>query len=550
SLVIVRGLSSLLNGPNTLGGTIEVSHEDAFGRLGTGRVWGGVGVDENAAYVASIGGGRDFGDGATGVSVRGGFAHRQRDGFTLATGAVDPTASDGLRTNSDLLETDAFGAVRWTGAAGRSAGLIVSGFNAERGVPPEEHIAEPRLWRYPFHSRAIAALSASAGTFATPAGHGTFDIGAGYNSGRLRIDTYDDRTYSSIATSESGDERTWTGRARFTHTLPAGARLKTAATTAIINYDEALPATPVAEYQQRLWSAGAEVEIPVAQTQFSGGLVFDRSTSPLTGGRTPGQPPFDDIGWRAGATHDLNATTRLHASASQRSRFPALRELYSGALNRFVPNPSLRPEQLLGLEAGVTIDRSIGVIPDATFQVNGFHHTLNDAVVRITLPDPDRRFQRINRDRIESYGAELLAGIALGSNRDRAITVTGDALIQRIRVFDQTDANALRHPENNPETRGMLEIGVPLVARVRGFANARYTGRQYCLNSDTGDEMRLDAQTETNLALERRFRLSGGGAVRGFRALLALDNVGNAAIYDQCGLPQPGRTLRAMITIQ
>src|SRR5688572_18405496 len=39
NLVIVRGLASLLNGPNTLGGTVEVSHDNAFGRLGAGQLW-------------------------------------------------------------------------------------------------------------------------------------------------------------------------------------------------------------------------------------------------------------------------------------------------------------------------------------------------------------------------------------------------------------------------------------------------------------------------------------------------------------------------------
>jgi iron complex outermembrane receptor protein len=28
------------------------------------------------------------------------------------------------------------------------------------------------------------------------------------------------------------------------------------------------------------------------------------------------------------------------------------------------------------------------------------------------------------------------------------------------------------------------------------------------------------------------------------RAVLGLDNVTDATVYDQCGLPQPGRTLR------
>ena len=551
SLVIVRGLSSLLNGPNTLGGTIEVSHDDAFSRLGNGRIWGGAGVDENAAYVATIGGGRDIDRGGN-LSVRGGMAYRDREGFALPSEAPDPTSSDGLRTNSDMRETDGFGALRWTTESGRSLGVIVSAFHAERGVPPEEHIVDPRLWRYPYHQRVLAALSANGGTLSTPFGFATVEGGVGYNAGRMKIESYSDRSYRTVVDEELGDERTWTGRVRAGHSLPAGAQLRAALTGAIVRYDESLTSAPVATYEQHLWSGGAELEVPLssssdASTNVTVGMVYDRATTPQTGGRTPEQDAFDNVGWRAGITHELFAHTRLHASASRRSRFPALRELYSGALNRFLPNPDLEPETLLGFETGVTIDRSIGRIPDATLQVNAFHHDLKDAVVRITLPDPDRRFQRVNRDRIRSSGVELLGGIAFSSDAARAVTLTGDATIQDISISDQL-AGGIRHAENNPELRGMIELGVPLPARLRGFANARYTGAQYCLTPD--GEMRLPARTQTNAALERRFTLAAQGAVRAVRAVLALDNATNTAIYDQCGLPQPGRTLRLMLSFQ
>lgn len=549
NLVIVRGLASLLNGPNTVGGTIEVSHENAFGRLGTGRLWGGAGIDEHAAHVTSIGGGRDL---TETVSLRAGVARRQRDGFTLPAGALDPTATRGLRTNSDLRETDAFAALRWSGAMGRALSVMLTGFDAERGVPPEEHLAAPRLWRYPDNTRALAALSANAGTFATPFGYATFELGGGYNRGRTRIESFADRTYRGITGFELGDERSVTSRAALTHTLPLNARLKAAATFANVDYMETLSTSPAAEYQQRLWSAGAEVESPItATTTFATGLVYDRVTTPRTGGRTLGGEIFDNIGWRAGLTHDLATVVRVHASVSQRSRFPSLRELYSGALDRFMPNPTLKPETLLGFETGFTVDRTLGPIPDATLQVNAFHHNLRDAVVRITLPPPDRRFQRINRDRIRSTGLEFLGGLAFGEVRDRSISLTGDALVQNIAIVDATaSASSARHAENNPEIRGMLELGVPLPRQLRGFANARYTGKQYCLNADTGSEMALGGKTEANFALEKRLVISQRGAVRGVRALLALDNAANAATYDQCGLTQPGRTLRLMFSIQ
>jgi iron complex outermembrane receptor protein len=281
-------------------------------------------------------------------------------------------------------------------------------------------------------------------------------------------------------------------------------------------------------------------------TDLAGGIVFDKTTTPETGGRTPAQEDLDDIGWRAGVTHQFSGAFRLHASASQRSRFPALRELYSGALNRFRPNPDLEPETLTGIEAGFTVDRAWGPIPSTTLQVTGFSQTLDDAVIRITLRDPTR-FMRVNRDRIESKGAEVLAGFVFGPERDRAVTLTADALIQKITLFDITAAGEpSRHAENNPEKRGALELGVPLPAKLRAFANARYTGTQYCLNADTGNEVELNAKTRADLAVERHFIVSG----RQVRALVSFDNVTDAAIYDQCGLPQPGRTMRAMFTFR
>jgi iron complex outermembrane receptor protein len=553
NMVIVRGLGSVLNGPNTLGGTIEISQDGRATESSAGRVWGGLGVDQTSAFVASIGGARKLASLFGGsLSAQAGVATRDRAGVRLPGGTTDTSARDGLRTNSDLQHTDGFAAVRWNGVQGRALGVSMSAFNAERGVPPEEHIASPRLWRYPYHSRALAALSASTGAFSTPFGIGTFDVGVGYNTGRYKIETFRTRRYDVVTSEELGDERTLTGRALAMHSLPRGATIKASITAADVRYEETLSPAAGVDYRQTLFSTAAEVEAPVGgKTKLSAGLVFDNTSTPKTGGRTPGQEPFSDLGWRAGITHALNPAWRLHASASQRSRFPALRELYSGAQDRFLPNPELDPETLLGLEAGVTSSGAFGAAGTATFGLTGFHHDLDDAVVRITLPAPDRRFRRINRDRVESRGAELLGGLTFGAVPQRAVTLNGDLMLQNVTIVDVTRAGApARHSENNPEQRGTIELGVPVPLDARLFATARYTGTQYCLNPDTGNELTLASQTRADIALERNFPSLGRGVFRALRALVSVDNVGNATVYDQCGLPQPGRTVRLMLTLR
>jgi iron complex outermembrane receptor protein len=547
-VVVVPGLGSLLNGPNSLGGTIEVNHDDARAR--TAQTWAGFGIDQTGATTSTLGTSRPVADlGGGSMFLRAGLAHRQRDGVAVPEEALDPTEVDGLRTNSDLREIDGFASVRWSNPIGRSVGVTVSAFDAEKGVPPEEHIAEPRLWRYPYNRRSIIALSATSGALTTPFGFGTLEVGVGRNSGRLKIETYDSRAYDNVTGQELGEEGTTTLRTKATHSLGSRASLRAALTATDVKYTETLGTDPGVDYRQRLFSGGAELDVTLREgTVLTGGLVYDRARSLESGGREESPEPFTAPGWRAGVAHTLNESWRVHASVNQRSRFPSLRELYSGALNRFTPNPDLEPETLRGYEAGFTFDRFLTNDVALSLSMNGFRQGLDDALVRITLSNPTR-FMRVNRDRIESTGIEALAGFTLGQDPDRAVTLNGDLLLQDITVFDESVGDAARHAENDPERRASLELGVPLPMALRGIAAVRHTGRQYCLNADTGAEMKLEAQSVANLSVERHVSI-GTGLFRSLRALFALDNLGDATVYDQCGLPQPGRTLRVMFSFR
>jgi iron complex outermembrane recepter protein len=552
-IVVVRGLSSLLYGPNVLGGVVDLGIGRAAGGVTSvgspqPEAWLGTGVDQYGGRVLSAGGAAPLRAGGAGsLLLRAGGAYRQRDGFRVTAAANDPTAVDELRTNSDLRHVDGFASLRWQGPAGRHLGLTATGYRAERGVPPELHLQEPRLWRYPDQSRVLAALFAGTGVVATPAGSGSLETTVGYSEGHLEIESFRDRTYTTLDTRELGDERVVTGRLVAAHSLVGGGEVRAALTGGEVRYEETLGAEPPSNYRQRLWSAATEAQWPVlSRAVVSGGVAYDVATTPETGGK-PALGRLAAWGWRLGGTARASDVLRLHASMSRRSRFPALRELYSGALDRFQPNPSLRPERLTGAELGATLDAAAR---RATMQGVLFHHRLTDAVVRTTVPDT-RLFVRVNRDEIRSSGAELLASwTSSPAAPARAVSLTGDVLAQHVRVRDRVAA-AERRPEHQPEVRGSLELGVPLPLAARGTAAARYTGTQYCVHPDAGTQVRLGAQTEGNLAAERRWLLGrGAGLLESVRALVALDNVNDATVYDQCGLPQPGRTLRIALQLR
>ena len=73
-------------------------------------------------------------------------------------------------------------------------------------------------------------------------------------------------------------------------------------------------------------------------------------------------------------------------------------------------------------------------------------------------------------------------------------------------------------------------------------------GRQYCENPELGGLDSFDSSRHLDLRLSRTFWLPDGASLQN-QAVLNLDNVTDAVVLDQCGLPQPGRTFRIQVRI-
>jgi iron complex outermembrane recepter protein len=536
----VRGLSSLLAGPNAIGGVVSMrlwnDHDperkpervtrasfqfDQFGGLRSSLTAGG------ALHHSS----------ASTVQFRVGGGWRDLPGIARPHGISEPGHDDRLRLNTDARSYDAFAGLRYEHAQGRYVSLFASQMDGSRGVAPELHINGPRLWRNPNVERRIASVSAGTGAIVSRLGVGDVEFSAGVSDGAVAINSYTDRSYSSVNGRELGDDQTATLRLTFDQQLGQRLVLRGAFTDARIRYDETINAAPTARYSQRLSSLATELDFrPARFLTITAGVAHDAASTDEAGGRPPlGRK--SGIGLRSGVTWALpDRGLRFHASASERKRFPALRELYSGALNRFEPNPELRPETALSAEAGVSAVRGLSDV-----QVVVFTQRIDDAVVRITLPST--QFQRVNRDRFGSTGVELTVGTLLG-----ALAVRGDLTLQHARIADATIFDpTLRRPEDVPDYFGSLQLTGPLAGRLDGMGRLRVLGATRCTNPDLGSLQTQSGAQTVDIGVERRWASSR--VMRALRASLTVENVLDRALYDKCGLPQAGRTLRLGFTI-
>ncbi len=542
-LTLVRGLSSVLHGPNALGGVVLVSLADGSQAAEPPPFQLAAGLDDLGSSAMSLGLARAVRGARGKLTLRGGGGYRNRSAVPLPPGVEQPPAADpDERLNSDFEQANGYVIARYQANSGAWASLSSFGFFSERGVPPELHIAQPRLWRYPRTARWVTAISAGTGWSSTPWGKGDLEASVGLDFGETEIDTYASAAYDSITGGEEGDDRTLSFRLLGDHTLGGGI-LRGALTLAETRHKELIEPDKRATYRQRLWSLGLEVEQPVfgggvaaPGARVSLGISVDGSDTPETGGKTP-RDIIWDWGARAGGTVALgDGSVLLHGGASRRVRFPALRELYSGALGKFVVNSNLDPEVLTVAELGVTAG-----MEGFEAQAVAFYQRLTDAIVRASLADG--RLQRQNRDVIRSLGLELLA-----SYEWRRLSVTGDLTIKDVDQQDPSAPEGQEHPEYQPWIAGGLGVSLPLGWEIWSTGRLRHVGPRHCVHPDLEGQVRLDDDTWLDLELGRSFDL-GRYPGRRLELVLALDNVADTAVYDQCGLPQPGRLVRFQLRI-
>ena len=568
---LVRGMSSVLYGPNVLGGVVDI----AMGSVPVARpapLTLAAGVDQTGGYSLSAlsGGAVEAGGGR--VVVRGGLGRRAHDGFPTPDGldALYPALATGdVRVNSDLEHTDGFFSARYARSGGAWVSASASAFTASRGVPPELHDDSPRLWRYPENDRAVAVVSGGLPGLENPWGIAKLGLNLGIDASSVRIEdhampalpaspaTTDDAFFRTVVETEEAEGLTLTARFTGEQTLPGGAVVSAAATWADVRHDEVVtvdlntpsPAASPAEYRQRLWSVGAEVELPfqiglgeMNGGRLSAGLVYDGADTPETGGDVEGRT-MTDWGGRLGvSTASRGGGLVVHAAVSRRGRFPALREMYSTALGRFHPNPDLEPEVLTVLEAGFT-----GRFDGYDVQVVGFHQRLDDAIARGAPPSGSTaRFQRVNRNEIRSTGLEVLAGYTLGR-----LALETEFTLQDVEAISPGDA-AVR-AEYEPELAGGIGGTLPLFAGIEAGAEVEYWSEQFCSTPEPGQEdyVTLEPSTRADVQVARTFRVPDvAGLFQRLGLELAVDNVADSAVYDQCGLPQPGRTFRVQLRLQ
>lgn len=541
--------------PAALAGSITVRKGAVPIEYGTNAVAGVIDIQSRR------GGPNGEGDGVAGVAQFGTYGLVNAGGVLTApiggsslTFAASHISQDAVRvTDPDALpfsqedsrrrtNTDGFSNSVFAGLSGELSRDVdwrasILHFDAGRGIAPESDrstaVAAPRFWRYPDigFTQATARMRARLGDDVA------LDVIGWQQWFAQIINAYRSNDYAALLSRETNDDTTSGGR--ITLTNPAGPLALrwsgTAQSSTHVQTDTPFPpgiAGQELTFRQNLFSLGLEADAPLtARTRLTVGLGYDISSNPLTGDK-PAQPTKTSIAFSAAIHHRFDESWGLTATGGRRTRFPSARELFGEALGRFLPNPDLKPETVWLADAELTWREAGGV----TVTLNPFiTRTMNGISQRFVGGGNTSLRQRFNVSGSTSYGIDALGLVPISDSI--SLQFGGTLLSANADAGTAPFRRQVQRPAHEMTAAVDWAPGDAIDLR----AEIRHIGPAVDLAPD-GVEARLPPATEINMrAAIPLIRFVGG---RQIWLTAAADNLTDALIVPQLGLPLAGRTLR------
>ncbi len=525
---VTKGVPSVIYGANSVSGVININ---SF-RLNPGKRFGKVLAQFSENNTRRFSGSYFMNN----EKLSAGFtsSYRKTDGFNLPNSYTDVNNSSSLRLNSYSRAVDLFGNVNYKYSANGSLGLGASFTNSEKGVPPETDVANPRYWQYPAFTRIMVSLNGN--YFFNRLSNSKLDYTFAATSVYSKINQYTNATFSEIDDVEKSNDFTASGRFLYSGIVTENSIIKAALNTLTTTHEEKILSAGYNDelYRQNLISVGAEYEYFIGRTAAIIGLGYDYSSTPLTGDKTP-KAPVSDISFSGGIVYSISDLHSVYISFGRKTRFPTLRETFSGALGRFVPNPQLRAEIVHSGEIGFN-----SLLPGGKIELNFFLSYLKDGIVRESLPG--RQFRRVNKEQIRTAGAELNVNYILADGFNASFHLT------YLNAFAKdVNGNFKDTLEYKPNFISLLTLHYYFSKNIETQLEFNYSSKEFALREGSTFFQRLPDYMLVNLRLAYNFRIFNDLRLELFARV---NNMFDKLYFPQWGLPEAGRQIWGGVSLE
>jgi len=469
SITVSKGVSSVLYGPNTMGGVVNIisrkpervfesSWDVGYSEDNTWNLNATVGSRWNNLYFIASGGYLDS-DG-----------FRLPDKFDRA-----PNEDGGRRDNSDIDN-------QWSSSAkvgcmpfeGHEYAFGINWVDSEWGLPPNVSTSKPRFWRFAEWEKTTYYFIGDTRITDELMLKTRLFRDEYYNV----LDSYDDNTYSS-QTMKSAFHSTYddytngvsaTLRTEYIkkNTISFAFNFKEDVHRAQGDYGEAWE-----RYEAETFSYALEDDIKLTKRlAFVVGASYDVQHPKYANGASV-RDDEDSFNPQGGASVLLFEDTLVHFSVGKKTRYPSLKELYSELLGKNIANPNLKEESSVNYEVGVEQP-----LPwCSNVKINIFYYDVTDMIVNKQVAPSTSQYQNIGDAVLK--GVELSLSSKAVANNDFEINYT------YLEAEDKSADRTCDHLPDTPKSKLYITDLYTLNRWVSFFVKAEFNSKRWQQDLDS-----------------------------------------------------------------
>ncbi len=474
---VSKGFSSVLYGPNSLGGAINLVSRKPFKKL---EYDGSLGMINDNGYKGNINIGSNLGK----FYFQGGFSYLDRNSTRMSSNFI-PTANEngGQRDNSYRTDQKISFKIGWTPSEKSEYAIGYINQQGEKGNPvytgydtQNTLLLKPRFWQWPNWDKESFYFISNSGFD----DKNSFKTRLYFDRFKNTLDSYDYTTYSTqtkpYAFESIYNDYTFGGNLEYNTKLIPKNDLKIAFHFKEDVHRENNLGEPVRHFIDNTVLIGIE-DIYKVSSKFTviPGISYNirknneaedyNSTTKIISDY-PDAGASDAFNAQIGLFYQLNNDQKLGASISQKTRFATIKDRYSYRMGTAIPNPDLKPEKAINYELNYTAL----LFDKITFQTALFYSSLSDAILSVSNVEPGKS-QMQNFGEADYKGIEAQLNYAVLENLSLHFNYT---YIERKNI---TNPNI--HFTDVPNTKVMGTLEYSPIKILRFIANSEFNSSRF-----------------------------------------------------------------------
>ncbi len=480
---VSKGFSSVLYGPNSLGGAINLISRKPSKKL---EYDGALGAINENGYRGNINIGSNLGK----FYFQGGYSYLDRNSTRMSSDFVPMKNEDGgQRDNSYRKDQKVSFKIGWTPNKKSEYALGYINQQGEKGNPvyagsdtKNSLLANPRFWQWPVWNKESYYFISNSNLDEK----NSLKTRIYYDKFKNTLNSFDDKTYSTMtkgyAFQSLYDDYTYGGNVEYNTQIIPKNEFKAAVHFKEDVHREHNLGEPVRHFIDNTILFGIEdvfkvsnkfTVIPGASYNIRKNIqAQDYNSTTKVISDYPSADASDAYNLQIGFFYQLNEANKLGATVSQKTRFATIKDRYSYRMGTAIPNPVLKPETALNYEVNYTAD----LFKKITFQTALFYSSITDAILSVSNVQP-------GKSQMQNFGEAEYRGIEAQINYSILKNLSFNANYTYLERKNIT--NPTIHFTDVPNTKAMGTLEYEPIKVLRLIANAEFNSSRFSTSYGT-----------------------------------------------------------------